>query len=579
FWTTAKAKTINGEGQVQALVDGKKILITKSTVRRDLLLEDAKGVDCLPNTAIFEQLTLIGLSIPACSNIITISVKYPLIDWEIHSEGSRSYWKIIRVGGITKAYRSFEDMLKSFDREDLDALWGLVKEKFSSAVPNAKSYVDLKRKPMEFQVEDKVMLKTSPWKGVVRFGKRGKLNPRVHNTFHVSNLKKCHADEPLAVPLDELHVDDKLHFVEEPVEIIDREVKWLKRSSIPLVKVRWNSKRGLEFTWEREDQFKQKYPHLFTNRASSSTTSRAKSAKKHTKQNIWKPTGHVFTEVGFKWKPTGRTFTIVGNSCPLTRITSANVVPPKKTTSHSVETQKPELKASNVRDIPSSSSLVMIVRFGNDHIARIMRYGDYQLGNVTISRVYYIHDGQRKTFKLNMEIFRDIFKICHLVQGQDFDALPTDEEIVSFLREFGHTAKINSLNDIVVGHMYQPWRTFAALINKSLSGKTTALDKLRLSRAQILWGAYRSLVIQKRVKDLQLGVESYQKKINVTKPETTKSRIRKKDLYTPYQDPQGFMYVDDSRRNRLICSDELYKFSDDTLTRLRTLLGDLTKNI
>ncbi|GJX21056.1 retrovirus-related pol polyprotein from transposon TNT 1-94 [Tanacetum coccineum] len=72
--------------------------------------------------------------------------------------------------------------------------------------------------------------------------------------------------------------------------------------------------------------------------------SRAKSAKKHKKQNIWKPTGHVFTEVRFKWKPRGRTFTIVGNSSPLTRFTSANVVPPKKTTSHSVETQKPKLK-------------------------------------------------------------------------------------------------------------------------------------------------------------------------------------------------------------------------------------------
>nr|GFC62124.1 putative reverse transcriptase domain-containing protein [Tanacetum cinerariifolium] len=105
-----------------------------------------------------------------------------------------------------------------------------------------KSYANLKCKPMEFQVGDKVMLKVSPWKGVVRFGKRGKLNPRVHNTFHVSNLKKCHADEPLAVLLDGLHFDEKLHFVEEPVEIIDHEVKRLKQSRIPLVKVRWNSK-------------------------------------------------------------------------------------------------------------------------------------------------------------------------------------------------------------------------------------------------------------------------------------------------------------------------------------------------
>nr|GFA54043.1 putative reverse transcriptase domain-containing protein [Tanacetum cinerariifolium] len=94
---------------------------------------------------------------------------------------------------------------------------------------------------------------------------------RVHNTFHVSNLKKYHADEPLAVSLDGLHFDDKLHFVEEQVEIVDREVKRVKRSRIPLVKVRWNSKRGPEFTWEREDQFRKKYPHLFAKTASSSS--------------------------------------------------------------------------------------------------------------------------------------------------------------------------------------------------------------------------------------------------------------------------------------------------------------------
>ncbi|GJY03731.1 hypothetical protein Tco_0369671 [Tanacetum coccineum] len=160
-----------------------------------------------------------------------------------------------------------------------------------------KSYADLKRKPMDIQVGDKVMLKVSPWKGVIRFGKRGKLNSRyigpfkvlekvgsvayklelleelsrVHNTFHVSDLKKCYADEPLVVPLDGLHFDDKLQFVEEPVEIMDREVKRLKRSRIPIIKVRWNSKRGPEFTWEREDQFQKKYPHLYTKTAPSSS--------------------------------------------------------------------------------------------------------------------------------------------------------------------------------------------------------------------------------------------------------------------------------------------------------------------
>ncbi|GJW14342.1 putative reverse transcriptase domain-containing protein [Tanacetum coccineum] len=152
-----------------------------------------------------------------------------------------------------------------------------IKQRMQVTRDRQKSYADLKR--------------------VVRFGKRGKLNPRyvgpfkviervgevayklelpeelsrVHNTFHVSNLKKCHADEPLAVPLDGLHLDDKLHFVEEPIEIAGREVKRLKRSRIPLVKVRWNSKRGPEFTWEREDQFKKKYPHLFIKTAPSSS--------------------------------------------------------------------------------------------------------------------------------------------------------------------------------------------------------------------------------------------------------------------------------------------------------------------
>ncbi|GJU88795.1 putative reverse transcriptase domain-containing protein [Tanacetum coccineum] len=145
-----------------------------------------------------------------------------------------------------------------------------IKSRIQAARDQQNSYVDVRHKPLEFQVGEKVMLKVSPWKGVIRFGKQGKLNPRVHSTFHVSNLKKCLSDESLMILLDEIHIDDKLYFVEEPVEIMDREVKRLKQSHIPIVKVQWNSRRGLEFTWEREHQFKKKYPHLFTNRASSS---------------------------------------------------------------------------------------------------------------------------------------------------------------------------------------------------------------------------------------------------------------------------------------------------------------------
>ncbi|KAL8260977.1 hypothetical protein R6Q59_025026 [Mikania micrantha] len=165
-----------------------------------------------------------------------------------------------------------------------------IRDNLLAARSRQKSYADKRRKPLEFEVDDMVLLKVSPWKGVVRFGKKGKLAPRyvgpfkileqvgkvaykldlppelsnVHPMFHVSNLKKFLADQDLQVPLDDIRVDDTMHFVEKPVEIMDREVKKLKRSRIPIVKVRWESKHGPEFTWEREDQMKLKYPHVFT---------------------------------------------------------------------------------------------------------------------------------------------------------------------------------------------------------------------------------------------------------------------------------------------------------------------------
>ncbi|GKE68025.1 putative reverse transcriptase domain-containing protein [Tanacetum coccineum] len=138
-----------------------------------------------------------------------------------------------------------------------------IKSRIQAVRDHQKSYADMRCKPLEFQVGDKVMLKVSSWKGVIHFGKRGKLNPRyigpfkildkvgtvsyrielpqklskVHSMFYVSNLKKCLSDESLVIPLDEIQVDDKLHFVKEPMETMDREVKRLKQSRIPIVKV------------------------------------------------------------------------------------------------------------------------------------------------------------------------------------------------------------------------------------------------------------------------------------------------------------------------------------------------------
>nr|GEW23385.1 putative reverse transcriptase domain-containing protein [Tanacetum cinerariifolium] len=159
-----------------------------------------------------------------------------------------------------------------------------INDRLKAARDRQKSYANKRRKPLEFCVGEFVLLKVSPWKGVVRFGKKGKLVPRfvgsleitewisplayrlrlpeelngVHDTFYVSNLKKCLANPTLQLPSDEIQVDAKLNFMEEPVKILERGFKNLKRSRIAIVKVRWNSKRGPEFTWGREDQMKLK---------------------------------------------------------------------------------------------------------------------------------------------------------------------------------------------------------------------------------------------------------------------------------------------------------------------------------
>ncbi|GJY69598.1 hypothetical protein Tco_0472580 [Tanacetum coccineum] len=170
-----------------------------------------------------------------------------------------------------------------------------IKERLKTARSRQKNYADKRCKTLEFKFEDRVLLKVSPWKGVVRFGKKGKLAPRyvgpfeivecvrpvayrlklpqelscIHDTFHVSNLKKCLAESDIQVPLEEIEIDENLRFIEEPIEIMARDVKKLKRRRIPLVKVRWNSRQGAEYTWEREDQFKTKYPHLFASTSSA----------------------------------------------------------------------------------------------------------------------------------------------------------------------------------------------------------------------------------------------------------------------------------------------------------------------
>ncbi|KAI3747412.1 hypothetical protein L6452_09868 [Arctium lappa] len=164
--------------------------------------------------------------------------------------------------------------------------------RLKSAQDRQKMYADKRKKPIEFQIGDKVMLKVSPWKGVVRFGKKGKLRPRfvgpfiitrrvgevayeldlpeslrgIHSTFYVSNLKKCLAEADIVVPLEDIQVDENLSYIEEPVAITDLKIKKLRNKEIRLVKVQWKFHQGQESTWEVEADMKFQYPHLFSNK-------------------------------------------------------------------------------------------------------------------------------------------------------------------------------------------------------------------------------------------------------------------------------------------------------------------------
>ncbi|KAI3825312.1 hypothetical protein L1987_06794 [Smallanthus sonchifolius] len=158
-----------------------------------------------------------------------------------------------------------------------------------AAKDRQKSYADKRRRDLEFQVGDMVLLKVSPWKGIIRFRKHGKLSPKfvrpfkilarvgqvayrldlpvelsgIHPTFHVSHIRKCLADDTAQIPYNEIEVDNNLNYVEEPIAILDRAEKRLCNKSIHLLKVQWKHRKGSEATWEKEDEMRGLYPQLF----------------------------------------------------------------------------------------------------------------------------------------------------------------------------------------------------------------------------------------------------------------------------------------------------------------------------
>ncbi|GJZ16791.1 putative reverse transcriptase domain-containing protein, partial [Tanacetum coccineum] len=269
-----------------------------------------------------------------------------------------------------------------------------IKEKLKAARDRQKSYADKRRKPLEFKVGPFEILERI---GLVAYRLRlPEELSSVHDTFHVSNLKKCLEDANFHVPLDEIKVDKILHFVEEPIEIMDREIKKLKRMKIALVKVRWNSKFGPEFTWEHEDQMR-----------INGITNTTQAQQKALDDALVAPVdrlefGKCNMRLKIDIKPKEATFQVVLDALALTLFYRAFLI---------------------TADVPT----------------------------------------------IYMQEFWATTSVHRLV----FEDLPLEQDIVSFIRDLGHTGDITYLTDVNIDYLHQPWRAFATFINKCLSGKET----------------------------------------------------------------------------------------------------------
>ncbi|GJZ55551.1 reverse transcriptase domain-containing protein, partial [Tanacetum coccineum] len=348
-----------------------------------------------------------------------------------------------------------------------------IKDILKAARDRQKSYADKRRKPLEFSVGDYVLLKVSPWKGVVRFGKKRKLAPRfvgpfeiiekvgpvayrldlpeeldgVHDTFHVLNLKKCLADPTLQMPLDEIQVDAKLNFVEEPVKFLERKFKKLKRSRIAIVKVRWNSKRGPEFTWECEDHMKLKYPHLFSDRLRI--------------EQYFQVQDYVLWDVienGNSFKPVAKTTTNADG-------TSTTLIPGPVTTEEKVQ-KKNDMKARSM----------LLMALPNEHL---MTFNQYKDAKTLFAAIQTRFGGNEATKKTQKTLLKQMYENFSAPSTESLDSIFNRlQKIVSQLAILGENISQEDLNLKFLRSLPSEWNTHVVVWRNKPDLDTMSFDDL-----------------------------------------------------------------------------------------------------
>ncbi|GJT54008.1 hypothetical protein Tco_0989062 [Tanacetum coccineum] len=324
----------------------------------------------------------------------------------------------------------------------------LVKEKPKAAGDRQKSYADNRRKPLEFEVGDRVMLKVSPWKGDIRFGKKGKLAPRYVGPFEI--LERI---GPVAY---RLRLPEEL----KPVENSDREVKRLKCSRMVVVKVHWARALVLDSDCVRVGNQSIERDRLIG-------------------------IGLVMDLVKFL------SFTFGGKEMTFVQITldDALVAPVnrlkigKRNFRLGSDLKSKEATLQVVYDVLKLTPFYKVFQITTD-VPEIYMQEFWATTTVHHHSIHFKMNNKKHI--VNLEYFREMLQICPKLPNQQFEELPFEEAILTFLRDLGHSGEIKMITDVNVNKLHQPWRSFATVINKCLSEKSTGYDSLRLSQAQIL---------------------------------------------------------------------------------------------